>query len=366
MYHYATTIAPMMVWLDSEKNEYRRLIMPLAATQPVLKLAILVISAAHAPSESGVDEDLIKSACQTAIKMITERVRLLTDQSAGDDMPLDGDVEDIEAILAAALVLSNHSLLKSYLSLAQFHRQAVRVLIKTLMFTRTSRNEIFVFLKNQAAGYDVLACTTLFHVDHIQHAVLPEADRSLFGNFLRIIHAITIWPLQQVSEDSSFRFTSVMELENHFELARGSTLLLAGSLLESRTEIFKHDFIQLVTLYHHAGILYAYKRLDIFTFDENARYHSTKLFEALDRIKDIPIFLVNLPWPVFIAGICSWDNAERRSKISNLCQILSANTRFEHYNIIEIFLRELWESPHHDWALLARERERRGEPIVAV
>lgn len=365
--HYETTIAPMMVFLDSERNGYRRLIVPLAASQPILRLAILVVAAKHATFDAGVDEEFLRSAMEITVMMITQRVTQLTNQDPNTGSRYDVDAADIEAIIAAVLVLSDYWLLRSNLSIAQFHREALRTLIRALICTASADKELFCFLKDEAAAYDVLACTTLFQVDRIENAILPEAHASMFGDFLRIIHAITIRSLRhRDAEGLETCPNSITELENDFEAARGSTLLLAGPLIESRSETLKHDFVCLVAAYHHAGLLYAYKRLPFIEVEFNARYHYIRLFEALEHIREIRVHLSSLTWPLFIAGICSGDDAERMLKIDGWCQLLATDTRYEHYNLLREFLRELYASPQHDWIVLARRYESQGHPVVAI
>ena len=373
--HYKTKITPMMVWLDSDDNGYRRLLMPLAASQPILKLAILVTAAKHATFDVGVDEDLLTSATETAVKMITQRLTQLTEQDPQAETQYQVDAADIEAVIAAVLVLSDYSLLRSNLSVAQFHREAIRTLIRTLMCSTSADTEMFIFLKDEAAGYDVIACTSLFEVDRILNAILPSAQSNVFGHILRVIHAITMCSIRHCNgdraadgDDDGLKScpTSITELENEFEAAQGSTLLLAGPIVQSQSATLRHDFVCLVAAYRHAGLLYAHKRLPFIEMEQSAKYHYVRLFDALEHIKEIRALLSSLTWPLFIAGICCGDDAERMHKVDNLCQLLAADTRYEHYNLMRTFLCELHESPHRDWILLARQYESRGHPVVAI
>lgn len=380
--YYETNITPIMLWLDSDQNGYRRFIVPLAASQPILRLAILVTAAKHATFDVGVDEDLLRSTSETAVIMITQRLTQLTQQDSDTEIRYDVDAADIEAIIAAVLVLSDYSLLRSNLSVAQFHREAVRTLIRTLMCTTSAKTELFRFLKDEAAGYDVLACTSLFEADRIKDAILPDAHSSMFGHFLRIVHAVTICSLGHCNHDYDTGGgdggggdsdgdlkhcpSSKMELENDFEAARGSTLLLAGPILQSQSETLRHDFIRLVAAYHHAGILYAYKRLPFFQMEETAHYHYVRLFEALEHMREIRVLLSSLTWPLFIAGICSVDDTERMNMVDNWCQLLATDTRYEHYNLLRRYLRELRDNPHLEWIPLAKQYESHGHPVVAI
>lgn len=363
--HYATTITPIIVWIDSEENGYRRLIVPLADSQPILKLAIVVTSAAHLSSGTTVDQNVIDLACQVAIASITEKVKHLTERGEGRNPQLEINVADIEAVLAAVLVLSNYSLIKSNLSLAQFHRQAARVITKTLASIVTVDDTTYIFLKNQLAEYDVLACTTLFELENIRNVVLPGSKFSIFGHFLRIVHAITIWP-EQLEVYDNIPMTSIKHLENHLEVAQGATLLAAGRLLEHRNDSVKHDFIQLAAAYHHAAVLYAYQRLPCFDFDEHARNHVDALFMNLGHFKETNIFLANIAWPLFIAGICSRNVGDRQEEVLRFYELLSKDTRYNYYHSVADFLHEVWQSDGSDWIAIARRREQKSQPVIPV
>ncbi|EXJ87370.1 hypothetical protein A1O3_04329 [Capronia epimyces CBS 606.96] len=372
--HYASAIAPLMVWLDSAKNGYRRLVIPLAEKHPLLRLAILAISAAHMPHDPDPDLDptFSQSAGQAAIRMITERVRHMTHtESIWED-------REAEAMLAAMLTLSNHSLLGSELSLAQSHRQAARILINTVTLKRAPDDELTVFLENQLASYDILACTTLFNLEHVQHATVPRPDRGdvLFGDFLNTLHRITIGSLQELAggphSATPRSRPSLSDLEQDFELARGSTLLTAGPMIGASSRSVRQDFVRLVQTYHYAGVLYACKRLNLSDgdSDEVEKHHAARLFQVLNQFEDINASLHNLAWPIFIAGICSCGDKQQEQKrmatVSDLCRMLSTSTGFEHYNNLFTFLQELWHSPGQDWSVLARQWERRGLPVIAV
>jgi len=367
--YYASDIAPIMVWLDSERNEYSRLVVPLADKQLVLRLAILAISSAHMQPDPEIQAGFSESASQAAVSIITERVRRMAGSDTEDNRPCTtSDDGALEGVLAAMLILSNYSLVGARMSHAQSHRDAARILVHTLTLNRTPNDELFIFLKNQVAAYDILSCTTLFDFEHVEHAVLPSFERGdiVFGGFLNIVHQITTQSLQEVHLDTRSRSNLIMELEDQFELARGSTLLAAGPLISSYSSSSKQDFTRLIQVYHHAGVLYACQRLCKHETSEAGKHHASRLFTVLERFENINTFLHDLVWPVFIAGIWVDRDRERMRMVTNLCQRLSANTGFKYYNDMSNFLQELWRSLHQDWSLLAREWHRKGVPIIPV
>ena len=361
--HYATNITPMMVWLDSDTNEYRRLILPLAENHLILRLAVCAISSANMPQEPNYGLQFSSATCEAAITKITAQVRHMTSR-ADDDSVLDENDRSVEGTLASMLILANQSLFASDSSRAISHRQAARILLDTLSLKRSPTDELLIFLKNQLALCGVLACTTLFSSAHIETAILPELGRGavIHGHFLNIVHGITSRSIRSTCDE-----VILEDLENSFELARGWSLLAAGRMMgpQSRSQSFQEDFIRLIQIFHHAGILYTCKRLQLVA-DQTEEYHVSKLLKALQQFHDINNMIHNLAWPVFIAGICDCRSPQRRTIISDVFRIMSTNTPFRHYARILTFLQELWETPDQDWILLAKEWEERGEPVVAV
>ncbi|KIW95498.1 uncharacterized protein Z519_04083 [Cladophialophora bantiana CBS 173.52] len=323
--YYATNIAPLMVWLDSEKNEYKRIVIPLAEKDTILQLAVLAISAAHMSQEDCLPPGFSQRAGEAAILMITEQVRQMTECNMNDS-PIDVNGGITAGILAAMLILSNHSLLKSELSHAQSHRQAARILMNSLALKRPPDDDLTIFLKNQLAIYDVLACTTLFDYEHIQHVTLPHlAQQDVpFGDFLNILHNITIMSLDRAQHAKQPEM-----FEEELKLASGSTLLAAGPLSQTLTRSSRRDFIRLVQAYHHAGMLYVCTRLCASPGGQQALVvHTNKLFKVIEQFDDINASLHNLAWPLFIAGTSCCGDDGRMRIISGLCRTLSANTRF--------------------------------------
>jgi hypothetical protein len=225
-------------------------------------------------------------------------------------------------------------------------------------------DELTFFLKNQLAIYDVLACTTLFDYDHIQHAIVPSIERQdvPFGEFLHILHRITLMSL-----DKSRPAKPPENLEEEFELSSGSTLVASGPLAQKLTRSARRDFIRLVLAYQYAGMVFACNRLSISPGGgQIAEAYTNRLFRVFDQFDDISASLRNLAWPLLIAGVSCCGDEQRMCVISGFCQKLSANTRFEHYAELLTFLQELWQSGHSDWTLLARQWERKGRPVIAV
>ena len=359
--HYASRIAPIMVWLDSHKNGYKLLVLPLAETQPLLALAIQTIAAAHVAGSCDVD---LEGFTISAIRVVTDAIAsVLSPGQSMDDTSLIG-------LLASTLILSNRSLLLSDTGTANLHRQAARLVFQSLSIRSSSNNDdLVVFLQNQLAVYEILACTTLSNEEQIKSAVMPRCStkHDLFRQFLELLHQVTlssITALPDCSQDS--QFTTAADLVDRFEVVMGQNLLSTGGMLFDRPYSFQQDFVRLVSAYHHAAILYALERLRLEDTSGLKILHAEKLVLALQGLHDIEGFLHNLPWPVFILGTVARESVDRQETVRSLCTMLVQRTGFKHYQQMLHFLEEFWRTDKQSWLDMAFELESRGLPLVTV
>ena len=366
--HYASHLAPLMVWLDSDKNEYRRLVLPLAKDHLVLQLAISAISAAHMPVEPLYGIEFSQKAYEAAIINITEQVREMNSGSQGRSHGKSVDERNsyVDGVLAAMLLLTNQSLLGYELSHVRFHRQATRILIHSLPASRLQNDELCAFLKNQASYFDIMTCTTTFAPENIRNIIVPEfgTGGALFAHFLTVVHRVTALSGQRPDAEKQYNGALLDDIERDFTLAQGKNILAAAEMLHHRDEQFNDDFIRLNQVYLHAGMIYACRRLEL-QVTRTAQYHSPRLFGILKQFCDIGSWVHNLPWPTFMAGTGAYNDKESQSFIIDLCEKMCVNTGYQHYQNISTFLQELWQTSHGDWVTLAKEREARGEPIMA-
>lgn len=170
-----------MVWIDSERNEYKKLI-PLARRQPVLMLSMQAASAAHLAEDVETSDRLRDEA----MAMINAMLKQMLD--TGDDVAMqqDSDGERLEALLASMLILSSHSLISAKPSEAQAHRQAARTITNVLSGREHESQARFKFLKNQLALYEIMACTTLTAAQSIQ-----VSSEELSNEYMTLLHGIT-------------------------------------------------------------------------------------------------------------------------------------------------------------------------------
>lgn len=377
--HYDKNIAGLMVWIDSEKNEYRRLVLPLADRQPVLLLAILAISAQHLAVTTNQESNFSTHARDAAVTMISTQISKVTSRLAGgSDIGDEIDVDTAVWMLASMLTLASYEMAESVSGAiaADSHRQAARTLVNALATTNRENNDLFNFLRNQLSIYDILACSTSFDPMGTGDAILPAPDHSnhIFSEYLALLHRVTIVSRQTFDRQSlkgtdltDFPITAV-EARSRFELARGSTLMAAG-LLELARDDRRRDFIRIVDIYHHSALLYTYRCMFSTLVDPvDVEASATILFERLSQLEDRASCMQNLPWPVFIAGVECCDNPGRQAFIDNLYREIARDMGFKHYLEVLHFLQDLWacENSKPDWLELARLYNASGKQILAV
>lgn len=349
--HYDQKIAGTMVWVDGEHNAYRSLVLPLAKQQPVLLLAILAISSKHLAATSNIESDFPRSACDAALSMIARQVQQVTSKlSQGDDLGNEMDTTTAEWMLASMLTLSSYEMVVPNAMAWQSHRQAARTLVNALSNTDRRHHTLYSFLRNQLSIYDVLACTTNFDSSDLDGIILPETEKTdtLFGDYLNLVHQATLCsrmdPVQVSSgENTTPRlFTSVKNLCGRFEIARGSTLMASG-LLSIDKGPRSRDFIRLVDIYHHAGLLYSYQCLEgSEVAHSETEYSCNRIFEALDELEEVSSCIQNLPWPTFIAGTQCRENEKRQESIVRLYEMIIRDMGFNHYSLVLQFLTSFW------------------------
>ena len=375
--HYDKQIASLMVWIDSEKNEYRRLVVPLARQQPVLLLAILAISAQHVGVTTRQETSFPARARDAAVTMISQQIQQVTSKLA-DGFDLGSQINPDTAVwmLASMLTLANYEMseTESGAAAADSHRQAARTLVNALATTNRENNVLFDFLRNQLSIYDILACTTIFRPMSTVEVILPAPDHSnlIFSEFLSLLHRVTIWSRQRHEKESSgsldhtnIPITST-DARAGFEQARGSTLMAAGVLGLPR-DARRRDFIRIVDIYHHAALLYTYRVLFRGQVEQVEVHDSaTILFERLNQLEEKSTCMQNLPWPVFIAGTECCEDPERQAFVANLYTDIAGDMGFKYYLGILHFLQDLWANRLSNWTDLARHYESNSTTIVAV
>ncbi|KAF5253517.1 hypothetical protein FANTH_1588 [Fusarium anthophilum] len=369
--YFTLELAPKNVWVHSPENGYTRLVVRLAHTQPALRYAIIGLSAAYQSYASASrTSGFSQKAHLKAITLITDQIRTLTSMGTNGKHTLPtGHQEATDAVLAATLVVCNHSLLDCSTADAVFHLRATRTLIKSHLTKGATDNELFTFIANQVASLDIMACTTLFDPDLVRDVVMPRLDSGSvpFGHFLLGIHRITTVSTSSNSEGTPSGDPSFLEeFEDELELARAATYMAVGRTLKPSRDAHLSDTTLLIEAFHQAGLIYACRRLGVGSIGGFEEVHRSKLFRLLKKAINEGSFLPSLSWPILMAGISCHGHHDRIQLVRQLCHDLVRSSPFRYYCNILRFLEEFWESSDDNWILVARAWENRGEPLLAM
>ena len=365
--YYDKTIAPRMVWFDSENNIYRRHILPLAQDNKVVRLAVAAVSAQHAARRRG-DRVVPEDARNEAVKIITNYINDVTRRGLFGHDPKEGlDVNAAEWILASMLVLSCYEMAHSGAEAAEFHRKAARSLVKALSTTDYCKSRFFTSMRNKLSIYEVFGCTTSFDLQTIQNAILPNPademsgcdETTLFSGYVNLLHEVTL--LGRL--DTGISGSTIHEWKGKFETARGTTLMAIGRHAIN-LPAHHRDLIRLVDIHYNSALLYTIRCLGLVAPDERQAALSD-LLRQISAMEDIDQWMHNLPWPLFVAGAESYGDSEKQMVISSLHKRMSDVTGLQHYHDVLSFLDAFWAGDQPDWQELARKWEISGRRILA-
>ncbi|KAH0421401.1 hypothetical protein CcaCcLH18_13448 [Colletotrichum camelliae] len=331
MDYYCRNLAGLMVWLDSEENDYRKQVIPLAEHQPAIGFAILAFVAQHGAMScsSKAIAAMAEDARDKCLQLIRLRAQQMTDKlMEGSELDDHSDAIDAEWMLASILIMTNYD--RCCPEVADEHRKAARTIVN--LFNSSSAIEgrqLFSFLRNQLAIDDVTTASTSFDRSLINNAIkpVPGSDSLLFSRYLTFLHRVTLASVEVVENGFSSEFPqnslTTKMIRSEFEQARGSTLMAAGRLGLNGSKMTR-DFIRLVEIYHNAGLVYS--------------------FQCLECVHE--------------------DGSERTTACNNLFDQL---TEFEDQTADAVnFLGEFWAGSDADWRPLARAREASGKRILVV
>ncbi|OAQ62823.1 Zn(2)-C6 fungal-type DNA-binding domain-containing protein [Pochonia chlamydosporia 170] len=373
--YYDKNLAGLMVWFDSEENDYRRRVLPLATSTPAVKYAVAAIAAHHGGRTFSLDMPRFPEAARDAcLGLINRHIQNMTCRMTdGSELNTRTDIAEAEWILASILMISCYEMSNSQVAAAEGHRRAARTLVNVFTTKEASNRGLFRFLRNQLSIYDVLASTTSFNLQDIEDTVLPPpgTEHGLFSHYLSLLHFVTL-----LSRRAAFNMdTNSLILGNYpdatlirsqFTQARGATLLAAGKL-RIEPAVVRRDFVRLVDIYHHTAVLYSYRCLGYANYDNiDWKASVEKLFEQLKVLEDPALCAHNLPWPAFIAGAESHDDVAKQKVVTQLLRDITKTTGFKNHADILSFLTVFWAASNADWRPLAQQFQENGYQILPV
>ncbi|KAH0492385.1 hypothetical protein TgHK011_007343 [Trichoderma gracile] len=355
--YYDKYLAGRMVWVDSEENDYRRRMLPMAANAPGLRFAIAAFSLYHGPmkfpSELARYHEEARDAC---LDVVREQLREMNNRlNSGAELNTRDDVANAEWVLACILVIANYEMAKINSEAAESHRLAARTIVNVFGKNEACNKGLFAFLRNQLAIHDVLGSATSFDLVDVAEAVLPTSnsgDHVLFSEYLTFLHQITL---------ASRRSMAVNEAIDVSLWPKSFTIS------EMDPPVVRRDFIRLVDLYHHAAVVYAYRCLGYATPDNYDWLASVaKLFDQLGQIENQSLCIQNLPWPIFIAGTECHGDVERQHKVTEILDKTIRTTGFKQYETIRRFFNAFWNGTEPNWLPVAQQLQANGLRILVV
>ncbi|TWU76247.1 hypothetical protein ED733_004858 [Metarhizium rileyi] len=362
--YYDKNLAGLMVWFDSEENDYRRRVLPLATSTPAIWYAVAAIAAHHGATTFSLDMPRFPEAARDAcLGLINSHIQNMTERlTDGSELNSRTDIAEAEWILASILMISCYEMTNSQIAAAEGHRRAARTLVNVFMTNDASNRGLFRFLRNQLSIYD-----------DIEETVLPPpgTEHVLFSQYLSLLHFVTL-----LSRRAAFNldatplalntYPNATLIQSQFEQARGATLLAAGKL-GIEPAIVRRDFVRLVDIYHHTALLYSYRCLGYANLDNMDWKASThKLFEQLGALEDPTMCAHNLPWPAFIAGAECHDDVAKQEAVTDLLMAITKTTGFRNHADILTFLSVFWAGTEPDWRPLAEQFQKNGHQILPV
>ncbi|KPM40572.1 hypothetical protein AK830_g6019 [Neonectria ditissima] len=377
--YYSKSIAGFMVWLDTDQNDYRRRVLPLANSEPGLRLAVSAISAYHGSAcfpHSPLDfPEMARDAClgfiQRSAEKMTQRL------TSGVVLDSGADVESAEWMLASILTLICFEMVQSRLEAAECHRRAARTIVNLFSPAHIDTTGLFSFLQNQLSIHDVLASTTSFNLQDLKKTITPpqHTDTILFSKYLSLLHQVTLQSRQASCRPSGSSSSAlpgnfdVSSVRSQFEQARGATLMAIGRL-RLQDDSARADLIRLVEAYHNAALLYSYRCAGLESLDATTKLERhilcSRLPDQLQQFDDQKLCIQNLPWVALIAGTECHGNTDQQAKVVKVFLDIYETTKFKHYLDVLEFLSAFWADTETDWRILAQSWESAGRRILAV
>ncbi|KAK6533282.1 hypothetical protein TWF694_002234 [Orbilia ellipsospora] len=381
--HYDQTLAGLMVWIDTPSNPWRKIMIPLAMQSPTLLLALLAVSANHLSAQNGGNHPVYSPAAtryrDSSLALITSRLKLET-QTLGYQSPDPTyqirDKMDSDATLAAIIMLTNFEMIGSQTNAWRTHLDAARTMIKLrggATQIAAEDDQTSGFLLSQFFVIDVLASTTTFSTDDAKDFEMPmnsppSGREELFEDFLKVMHQITRWERQLSNPQRTPPSIPPPEaIQARFEGARQRTVRASAAFASVLSVEQKDDFDHLINVYHHSGLLYAWRSLYNFPSTHNLITTSKReLYSSLHSIKDQKRFAVDLVYPLFILGTESIGDVNTQQYVQWRMKEAMDVTGFSNCLAALTFLDSYWSEAavKESWVSFARKYGDQGHQFL--
>lgn len=375
VHHYDRYFAPQMVWVDSEDNPFRKIIIPLALQSPALMMSIFSVAAGDLWSRRNnpASHQPWAEYQQHTLALLTKHL-----QAANDEGPMVSYVPttDHPSTILAAFLLGSMGLRIGKSGDWRLHLRAAWTMIEH--WSSTSQSAFFglesikEFLLQELYFYKVWDSITTFRpLDEFSTGIFNLNDQGPFVQYTGIIRRLAEIERREGEMRPGVPCElSIPLLQNILDEARKRTKRYGISVTFASAAV-RLAFEQVADLFHHAGILYG---CHVLARDqcsgEAAAISRQQLFRILKEITITRFIAQDLPWPVFVAGTeCQGDLQNQQLVEARMKEIMQLSGTLERPRVLG-FLRQLWhlqaQSQCSGWISLARIWAAKGEPILLL
>lgn len=228
------------------------------------------------------------------------------------------------------------------------------------------------YLVTQFSIINVFASTTSFdHIEKLSNVDFAEKASTIFGDYLEIIHAITV----EERERAALRELGLKSPNANLACfatrlwnARHRTRILSRQLFCD--EQLKREFDRVVEIYHYSGLIYAYQALA--EPSDTAQYIPrllSSLLTELTLISTTGPFAEDLAWPLFICGTVCRHLKDEQLLLERLMKEEMESTGFWNCQEALKFLQKFWSAEGaggETWIEFARRYSKQEREFLAL
>ncbi|KAJ5775587.1 uncharacterized protein N7511_000598 [Penicillium nucicola] len=368
MQHFQQNMAGKLAWVDSPKNPWRQVIIPLAHVSSTVLYAVLSLSSEDLSYHYTQDhprhthlQHISHQYRNEALALLAKRISSLRENEISHAGSYDSN--EIRYALASMLILYNVELLGAEPIKWRMHLQAARVMLQWREQTSsraTSLDEIDTFLVYEHYYASVFAGLTTFDTadelpgDRFEHF----DDITMFSDFVRVIHRVT--QIERVAYDrrTNVEPSQIQDIIFEVEAARQRMAHL-GQKLHLQNYHVQQDFQHLVYIFYHASLIYTYRvlRNDSAT-DPIAQASRDSILNHLYSLSNKETFAHDVVWPLFILGTEGKGHPELQEIVSREMEaVMKISGALDRRKVL-FFLQQYWSldlDPGANWMYLMRE-----------
>jgi len=282
--------------------------------------------------------------------------------------------KSIPLILATMFILCSLEMVNSDSAIWQLHLQAAQIMIRRWFPTGSPLHLLDTtsrFVITEFSILNIFASTSNFgDMEETLDIESIKEEPTIFSDYLETIHAITIEERKRATlrgQRLTLPSIDLKAVETGLENARSMTRSLIQHLYFC-TEQLKRNFNQVVDIYHHSGLIYAYQAL---AEPSDAATCVPKILTCL--LRDLRLvstsghFAQDLAWPLFIAGTACIHLEDEQRLIRRFLQETMESTGFSSCQGALKFLQVFWSEKNvegDNWIQFARTYAGEGHAFL--